>query len=287
MEGVSTWMEPIRSIPPPSAPILVKWSRTNVPANAWQLNACVNWPAYVGVTSSSSTRITPTGRVIVTDITRTIFWSDPFPSTESVRLLVPFFVTRQIYAGAGKVGAENHGHPAAYQLSQRADFFECLVDLNTMVKRPIINTRDEPHADPAKYRRFHVIIGDANMAELSTYLKLGTTSIVLDLLEAGIEVPGVDLDDPVRAIKEVSRDLDVKKTLKLTDGRVTTAIAVQRMYLKTALDFYACHELNQVTKDILVRWEEVLEKLEQDPRVACSRPRLGRQASDDLFLHGP
>jgi proteasome accessory factor A len=103
------------------------------------------------------------------------------------------------------------------------------------------------------------------MAELSTYLKLGTTSIVLDLLEAGIEVPGVDLDDPVRAIKEVSRDLDVKKTLKLTDGRVTTAIAVQRMYLKTALDFYACHELNQVTKDILVRWEEVLEKLEQDP----------------------
>ena len=98
-------------------------------------------------------------------------------------------MTRQIYAGAGKVGAENQGHPAAYQLSQRADFFECLVDLNTMVKRPIINTRDEPHADPAKYRRFHVIIGDANMAELSTYLKLGTTSIVLDLLEAGIEVP--------------------------------------------------------------------------------------------------
>jgi len=187
------------------------------------------------------------------------------PFDRVVRLLVPFFVTRQIYAGAGKVGAENHGHPAAYQLSQRADFFECLVDLNTMVKRPIINTRDEPHTDPAKYRRFHVIIGDANMAELSTYLKLGTTSIVLDLLEAGIEVPGVDLDDPVRAIKEVSRDLDVKKTLKLTDGRVTTAIAVQRMYLKTALDFYACHELNQVTKDILVRWEEVLEKLEQDP----------------------
>ena len=187
------------------------------------------------------------------------------PFDRVVRLLVPFFVTRQIYAGAGKVGAENHGHPAAYQLSQRADFFECLVDLNTMVKRPIINTRDEPHADPAKYRRFHVIIGDANMAELSTYLKLGTTSIVLDLLDAGLEVPGVDLDDPVRAIKEVSRDLDVKKTLKLTDGRVTTAIAVQRMYLKTALDFYACHELNQVTKDILVRWEEVLEKLEQDP----------------------
>jgi proteasome accessory factor A len=134
-----------------------------------------------------------------------------------------------------------------------------------MVKRPIINTRDEPHAEPSKYRRFHVIVGDANMAELSTYLKIGATSIVLDLLEAGVEIPTVDLDDPVRTIKEVSRDLTVKKTLKLADGKVTTAIEIQRIYLKAALDFYACHELNQVTKDILVRWEEVLDKLEQDP----------------------
>lgn len=187
------------------------------------------------------------------------------PFDRIVRVLIPFFVTRQIYAGSGKVGAENQGHPADYQLSQRADFFECLVDLNTMVKRPIINTRDEPHAEPSKYRRFHVIVGDANMAELSTYLKLGATSIVLDLLEAGAEIPSIELDDPVRAIKEVSRDLTMKKTLKLTDGRVTTAIEIQRTYLKAALDFYACHELNQVTKDILVRWEEVLDKLEQDP----------------------
>jgi Pup amidohydrolase len=187
------------------------------------------------------------------------------PFDRIVRVLVPFFVTRQIYAGSGKVGAENQGHPADYQLSQRADFFECLVDLNTMVKRPIINTRDEPHAEPSKYRRFHVIVGDANMAELSTYLKVGVTSIVLDLLEAGAEIPTIDLEDPVRAIKEVSRDLAVKKTLKLTDGRATTAIEVQRIYLKAVLDFYACHELTQVTKDILVRWEEVLDKLEQDP----------------------
>ncbi len=182
-----------------------------------------------------------------------------------VRALLPFLVTRQIYAGAGKVGAENQTQPVEYQISQRSDFFECLVDLNTMVKRPIINTRDEPHADPTKYRRLHVIVGDANMAELSTYLKVGTTSIILEMLEAGAEFPNLELEDPVRAIKEVSRDLDMKGTLKLVDGRVTTAIGVQRAYLKTALDFFACHELTQVTKDILVRWEEVLDRLEENP----------------------
>lgn len=187
------------------------------------------------------------------------------PFDRIVRAMVPFLVTRPIYAGAGKVGAENQTQPVDYQISQRADFFECLVDLNTMVKRPIINTRDEPHADPAKYRRFHVIVGDANMAELSTYLKVGTTAIVLELIEAGVELPALDLDEPVCAIKEVSRDLDVKATLKLADGRTTTAIAVQRAYLRAAMDYFACHEIAQVTKDVLVRWEEVLDKLERDP----------------------
>ncbi len=187
------------------------------------------------------------------------------PFEKIVQALVPFLVTRQIYAGAGKVGAENQAESADYQISQRADFFECLVDLNTMVKRPIINTRDEPHADPAKYRRLHVIVGDANMAELSTYLKVGTAAIVMEMLEAGMEFPGLELDDPVRAIKNVSRDLKMRKTLKLSDGRVMSAIGIQRAYLKAATDFYACHELSQITKDILVRWEEVLDKLDQDP----------------------
>jgi len=187
------------------------------------------------------------------------------PFDQIARMLLPFLVTRQIYAGAGKVGAENQTGPTDYQISQRADFFECLIDLNTMVKRPIINTRDEPHADPAKYRRLHVIVGDANMAELSTYLKLGTTAIVLEMLEASAEFPNLDLEDPIRAIKEVSRDLDMKGTLKLADGRVTSAIGIQRAYLKTAMDFYACHELTQITKDVLVRWEEALDKLERDP----------------------
>jgi proteasome accessory factor PafA2 len=187
------------------------------------------------------------------------------PFDRIVQVLTPFLVTRQIFAGAGKVGAENQTGATDYQISQRADFFECLVDLNTMVKRPIINTRDEPHADPARYRRLHVIVGDSNMAELSTYLKVGTLTIVLEMLEAGVEFPKLEMEDPVRAIKEISRDLDLKGTLKLADGRVTSAIGIQRAYLKTALDYFACHELSQITKDVLVRWEEVLDKLERDP----------------------
>lgn len=182
------------------------------------------------------------------------------------QVLTPFLVTRPIYAGSGKVGAENQTPPVDYQISQRADFFETLVDLNTMVRRPIINTRDEPHSDAAKYRRLHVIVGDANMAELSTYLKVGTLSIVLDLLEAGADLPRISLADPVSAIKQVSRDVQLKESLKLTDGTASTAIAVQRAYLKAAQSYYACHELNQVTKDILVRWEDVLDRLERDPR---------------------
>ena len=187
------------------------------------------------------------------------------PFERIIKVLTPFLVTRQIFAGSGKVGAENQTSPADYQLSQRADFFETLVDLNTMIKRPIINTRDEPHADAGKYRRLHVIVGDANMAEVSTYLKVGTLAIVLDLLEAEAGLPTFELADPVGAIKQVSRDLQIKETLKLADGNPTTALAIQRAYLKASLDFYACHDLPQVTKDILVRWEEILDKLERDP----------------------
>jgi proteasome accessory factor A len=188
------------------------------------------------------------------------------PFERVARALVPFLVTRQIFAGAGKVGAENQTAPALYQISQRADFFETLMDLNTMVKRPIINTRDEPHADAAKYRRLHVIAGDVNMAECSTYLKVGTMAIVLDLVEDDWALPSLDLEDPVHAIKAISRDLEVKADLKLDGGRATTAIAVQRAYLRAAQDYYASHELTFPVKDVLVRWEETLDKLERDPR---------------------
>jgi proteasome accessory factor A len=189
------------------------------------------------------------------------------PFEQIARALTPFLITRQIFTGAGKVGAENQTAPCEYQIGQRSDFVECLVDLNTMVKRPIINTRDEPHADPAKYRRLHVIVGDANMAELSTYLKVGTLSITLDLLEAGADLPQFELEDPVRAMKQVSRDLLMKDTLKLASGRVSTAVEIQRAYVKAAMDYYACHDLPQITKDVLVRWEDVLGKLDRDPRL--------------------
>ncbi|MBA5876053.1 MAG: proteasome accessory factor PafA2 [Nitrospira sp. CR1.2] len=188
------------------------------------------------------------------------------PFERITQVLTPFLVTRSIYAGSGKVGAENQTSPVDYQISQRADFFETLVDLNTMVRRPIINTRDEPHSDSTKYRRLHVIVGDANMAELSTYLKVGTLSIVLELLEAGADLPKLSLADPVNAIKQVSRDVRVQESVKLADGTSSTAIAVQRAYLKAAQGYFACHELNQVTKDVLVRWEDVLDRLERDPR---------------------
>ncbi len=188
------------------------------------------------------------------------------PFDTIVRTLLPFFVSRPIFAGAGKVGSENGAAPAQYQISQRADFFERLVDLNTMVKRPMVNTRDEPHADGARFRRLHVIVGDANMAELSTYLKVGTTAIVTHMLDEGAACPPRALESPLDAIKIVSRDLTVKADLKLADGGVTNALDIQRAYLGAAQDFYACRELSPATKDILMRWETVLDKLEQDPR---------------------
>ncbi len=187
------------------------------------------------------------------------------PFDAILQALLPFFVSRPVFAGAGKVGSENGAARAKYQISQRADFFECLADLNTMVKRPIVNTRDEPHADGSRFRRLHVIVGDANMAELSTYLKVGTTAIVTHMLDEGADLPSCVLEDPVAAIKIVSRDLTMKADLKLSGGGVTNALAIQRAYLRAARDFYACRELSPATKDILVRWETVLTKLEQDP----------------------
>jgi len=189
------------------------------------------------------------------------------PFEKIIRVLTPFLVTRPIFAGAGKVGAENQTAPAEYQISQRADFFECLVDLNTMVKRPIINSRDEPHADYAKFRRLHVIVGDANMAEVSTYLKVGTLDIVLDLLGSGAELPEMELEEPVRTFKQVSRDLELKQTIKLAGGRPTTALTIQRAYLAAATAAYATRGSTPATQEVLARWEDVLGKLERDPRL--------------------
>jgi proteasome accessory factor A len=182
-----------------------------------------------------------------------------------VEFLMPFFVTRQVYCGAGKVGSENRSHPCDYQLSQRADFFETEVALDTMVKRPIINTRDEPHADREKYRRLHVIVGDANLSEYTIYLRMGVTALVLSMIEDGAIRKDLSLRDPVRAIKEVSHDRSLRKELQLDSGRKLSAVQVQLEYLEMAHQYLASHPADEQTRDVVLKWEEVLAALQRDP----------------------
>jgi proteasome accessory factor A len=180
--------------------------------------------------------------------------------------MIPFFVTRQIYTGAGKVGAENGAEPVSYQISQRSDFVEKEVGLETMLQRPIINTRDEPHADAEKYRRLHVIVGDSNMSEYTTYLKVGTTALVLEMIEDNFIHQDFSLRSPVQAIREISHDPSLKRKVRLEDGRQATAIEIQRQYLELALSYLDRREADPLVKDVLAKWAYVLEKLEEDPR---------------------
>ncbi len=182
-----------------------------------------------------------------------------------VEQLMPFFVTRQLFTGSGKVGSENRGQPCAYQLSQRSDFFETEVALDTMVKRPIINTRDEPHADREKYRRLHVIVGDSNMSEYTIYLRNGVTALVLSMIEDGAIKKDLSLRDPVRAIKDVSHDPACKKELQLERGSKLTAVQLQAEYLEMAHQYVASRTLDEVTSDVLAKWEHVISCIERDP----------------------
>jgi proteasome accessory factor A len=182
-----------------------------------------------------------------------------------VEPLLPFFATRQIWCGAGKVGSENRGHPCDYQLSQRADFFETEVALDTMVKRPIVNTRDEPHADREKYRRLHVIVGDSNMSEFTIYLRNGVTALILSMIEDGAITKNLSLRDPVRAIREISHDTALKQTVVAEDGSSRTAIEIQNDFLEMALAYASSRSLDPVQKDVLQKWQEVMEALARDP----------------------
>ena len=192
------------------------------------------------------------------------------PFSRIVAHVMPFFVTRQIFCGSGKVGAEVSGaDEVTFQVSQRADFFEEEVGLETTLKRPIINTRDEPHADSQRYRRLHVIVGDANMSEVATFLKLGTTAIVLAMIEDGIfDGKSFSLAQPVPAIRQVSYDTTLSRRVELLDGRRLTALEMQWQYLELARDYAASHGLasvgEEVGKDVLERWESVLTGLEAD-----------------------
>lgn len=174
--------------------------------------------------------------------------------------LIPFFVTRQIYSGAGKILRESG--KTFFSISQRSQHINQKISCSTTSSRSIINTRDEPHADAEKYRRLHIIVGDANMSEFSTYLKVGTTALILQMIEDGYPVRGLDLDDPVRAIKEISRDLSLKKTVKLENGKALTAVEIQKIYLELAQNYFASREKDEVIMDILEKWEYVLDRLE-------------------------
>jgi proteasome accessory factor PafA2 len=192
------------------------------------------------------------------------------PFIDIIRGLIPFFVTRQVFAGAGRVGIGTESRTHGFQISQRADFFEVEVGLETTLKRPIINTRDEPHADADKYRRLHVIIGDANLAELSTYLKVGTTSVVLAMIEAEALPHDLALEEPVADLQAVSHDPSLTHRVRLRDGRRMTAVEVQRTYLEYAEKFVD-GDADEQTADVLRRWGGVLDELEDDPMRLADR----------------
>jgi Pup amidohydrolase len=190
------------------------------------------------------------------------------PFADIVRHLTPFFVSRQVVCGAGRVGRGADGRDDGFQISQRADFFEVEVGLETTLKRPIINTRDEPHADPDKYRRLHVIIGDANMSEISTYLKLGTTALVLAMIEDRFLARDLSVETPVAELRAISHDPSCRHLVMLRDGRRMTAIQLQLEYLELARkyteDKYGA-DVDDATADVLDRWESVLSRLADEP----------------------
>jgi proteasome accessory factor PafA2 len=195
------------------------------------------------------------------------------PFGDIVRDLTPFFVSRQIFTGAGKLGLEaqwDERGKHVFQLTQRADFFETEVGLETTLKRPIINTRDEPHADPERYRRLHVIVGDANLCEVATFLKLGTTSIVLKMIEDGF-LPDFSLVNPVAAIHDVSRDVSLTTQVSLVDGRKMTALQLQWEYLELARKYVDREDDTPENREVLERWETVLRGLENDPRTLSAQ----------------
>lgn len=191
--------------------------------------------------------------------------------------LIPFLVTRQVICGAGQVGIGTQSDEPGFQISQRADHMERLVGLDTTARRPIVNTRDEPHSDSRKYRRLHLIIGDANTFEVSTYLKLGTTAVVLYLLEQLHASPRADLAerlvalelaDPVAAVRTVSRDLNLSAALELNSGQTMTALEIQREYLEIAQNVAA---EDSATVELFERWSSVLSMLATDPMAAADQ----------------
>ncbi len=182
--------------------------------------------------------------------------------------LIPFFVTRQVIIGAGRVGIGQASERHGFQISQRADFFEQEISLETTLNRGIVNTRDEPHAPEEQFRRLHVIVGDANMSQFSNFLKLGMTKLVLDAIEADVDFSDLRLADPVAEIKAVSHDPSLTHELSLADGRRLTAISILRTY-RARCEGVGGHGV--VDKQVLEMWGEILDDLERDPLSTADR----------------
>jgi Pup amidohydrolase len=194
------------------------------------------------------------------------------PFSRIVVHAMPHLITRQIFCGAGKVGSEAPGlstDDVPFQLTQRADFFEEEVGLETTLKRPIVNTRDEPHADAQRYRRLHVILGDANLSEVATFLKVGTTAIVLAMVEDDVLPRELRFSRPVPTLRQISYDLTLTKAFELEDGSTITALDVQWELFDRAKKYADAEGLavvgEEVGAEVLRRWEAVLTGLESDP----------------------
>ncbi len=193
------------------------------------------------------------------------------------KLITAHFVSRIIYTGSGKVGSETgirkdeRGLPIEYQISQRAEFFEEEVGLETTLKRPIVNTRDEPHCDPKRYRRLHVICGDANMSEVACYLKLGVTGIILSMIEDGwLDKTDLILKSPVPQFHNLSTDISLKGTMELTSGRAITALEIQWAYYEIAEKYVHENGFSSIGEEktganLMERWHQCLSNLEADP----------------------
>jgi proteasome accessory factor A len=176
-------------------------------------------------------------------------------------VLLPFLVTRQLICGAGKVLQTPRG--AVYCLSQRAEHIWEGVSSATTRSRPIINTRDEPHADAERYRRLHVIVGDSNMSEVTTLLKVGTANLVLEMIEEGVAFRDFTLDNPIRAIREISHDLTGRRGVRLAGGREASALDIQREYYARAADHVAQRGSDPLTDRVMELWDRTLNAVEQ------------------------
>jgi len=196
--------------------------------------------------------------------------SRALPFERIINGLLPFLVTRQVFAGAGKVGIEgDHGaDPGTYQIAQRSDFFETIASVDTMTRRPLVNTRDEPHASAADYRRLHIILGDSNMSEYVTALKVGSMLLVLDLIESG-QGPDMVLADPLGALKSIARDQTRQWRLELDGKRQSDALEVQRAYLERARAMAAGRD--DQTDWVLGEWTAMLDGLAADPAELVGR----------------